>query len=416
MPDSLPLNRGPLILMPMQSKLSFALRFLGYVVILLVGILGGTILLNLNDEELCPEVVKILGKPQSPTEKQLQAHYFFYGMKAGEIKDPEAKGRELWKNFESVPKGQRRDFFSDNFEKISNFSEGIEYKGCENGRKICTRAALKLEPKPLESVNLHRERLELYLRLLEVGEAPVVYFGDPEIVFPPLRLDPKLSKMLYPLWAQWLSKDGHHRVFNSMEMTNGFYFSLMSEGNLLERLIAQMLMEGNLKFLIQESEEDPKFKTRIPRELFESFRMPSLDTMINGAVERELVTFVNVLETMKLRQAGHPTDLNTLSPPQLGLFQIYKPALFFRKNETINKYFDLQMQSITTDCRGESQEDLYHCVPAFKWSSEPGVWGFFDNPLGRVITQVMATNTFSQRQKLESRLREFHQLKSSFVP
>lgn len=396
----------------MNKALRWTLGGLTVVAGLAVIALVTVLLKNLNDEEVRPEVAKIIEKPENPTEKQWQAHYYFYGIKAGETKEPEAKGRELWQQFEALPKEKREDFFKNEFGKVRQFADGIEFRGCEMGRSVCTRKGIKEEPEVVEIVYANREKLELYLKLLEIGESPAVFFGDQDLPFVTgLRMDIKLSRMLYVLWAEWLNKEDHERVFNSMELVNGYYYDLLKEGTLLDRAVARLLLDSNLRFLIKESEADPKFKARIPQELYDSFRTPDLDTVLYGAMERELQLFVNASHLI-----GSTSDWRSLVEGYFGTslkyLTVLRPRFFFKPNQAINHYYEIQMQSLTTDCK----EDMEACIPAMEWSHRAGLIRYIDNPVGRVLVLMMSSNLLGQRLKLETKLKEFHQLRESFIP
>src|SRR5262249_50801981 len=76
----------------------FKVTFFGLLGFLLIAF-SVTVLINRFDEPLRPDIEKIVRQTYSPNDTEKRAYFFVLGLYAGETKNPEAVGEELWSKY-----------------------------------------------------------------------------------------------------------------------------------------------------------------------------------------------------------------------------------------------------------------------------------------------------------------------------
>jgi hypothetical protein len=389
-------------------------KFPGWLAVIsaaLMAFLAFVVLSNLADEEVKPAVKKILDDKRVPSAEEIRAQHQLWGLHAGETADPEEKGRELWEKFHSLPAEQRAGFYQDHVQKIKRPWGEIEFQGCENGRRVCTRAALKDEPGVREALAANQQVLLLYMKLLEGGAAPLAFMSSPEIpLLQEARWNLKLGRLMVAQWAVWLEKGGQERVLNSIERVNEYYRGLIDHGSTIDRHVGLMGMQANLEFLVQEAEANPRLRKIIPESLKSSFASPDPETMMTGAVDHELRVFANALNSLKgMEELGFK-----IGAPVSWLGVVLSPRLFYRRNETLNRVYDIHSQVLANDCGGtKPSEENSECIPALKWARTDSLWSRVDNPVGRALATMFVVDLSHTFAKLKDRSEKLNGLRAA---
>jgi hypothetical protein len=390
----------------------------GRVLLLLFGAFGAlcafTIVLNLYDPLLRPEVQKVLEEKPVTKDAQLRAFHYLVGLTADRLEDPEAEGHKLWEEFQALPIDRQAGFFEKQILRNRKLWE-VPYFTCRPSSSQCGTADLEKNPDLAIHVTRAQTQLKQYMKLVDYGAAAIHFRGNEQIPFVVLHpWNLKMHRLMLLQWALWLRKGGEVRVLDSIENSNRQLYSMMETGTLLDRLVSLVMMHSNLEFLVEESARDAALKAQITPELIESFRSPDADELMYGAMDSELRTFANAVRSIRVLNDLHLSEAEVFTAPAPSLvFKLLNPRFFFRPNETINRYYDVISQSLATDCPEISAENETQCVPAIKWARARSPIAYLENPLGRAFVQIFSASVTRTRARVKDRIEKLYQLKES---
>ncbi|MGE0526709.1 MAG: hypothetical protein AB7P49_06570 [Bdellovibrionales bacterium] len=189
--------------------------------------------------------------------------------------------------------------------------------------------------------------------------------------------------------------------------SNTYMESIMSNGSLLERLVAARNAQMNAQFLMLEMWQNPEL--RVTEEIVATFPVPESEKLLRGALEEELRTVHNAVRSIQSLsdfELSHLSETNEWGPK----ISSYIPArALFKPNQAMNRYYDIAMQGLYSDC--PLGEEIEVCVPAAKWASLNPVWHWIENPLGRGLVRILTVNLSGRRHTVNRLAEEIISLK-----
>jgi|GEM_PF-5184260 len=332
--------------------------------------------INLNDTSLNENVQNILKSKPEFSERQKNAFYYLVGLYL-HAADPAAEGKKAYTEYLALPENERARFWKSHFEKQTPWN--VEYSGCSNQPAGCTIDWVKAHPGELEVLKDQPESLQKYIGLIEFGAGADIFASTHEQPFSLIRMfSLGLHRKLVLQMIQWFNEGQTQKVLDLMEKSNQYNQSLLTTGNLLDRMVAVVEirnMADVLKDILQHQS-----KLHLSQNLIDSFVIKPTREIFLGAMATEVRFLHFFFENAKLGDFD----------PLLNVVNLVPVSLLLRRNETLNRYVDL----VNARFNNSPSKDL------MDWLTAPRIYQYLENPVGRKLVAIFT-------EQLEMRMRRF---------
>lgn len=275
-----------------------------------------------------------------------------------------------------------------------------DFGPCGDLEEDCSVDLIDRHPEILEKLKDNAKVVADYVTLVTMGEGGYPSPSSIEDSFRDVDMVPSDVHVAFTLQlAVWLKAGGEARVFDLIEASNNYLVYFFKHGSFGDRINALANMELNARFLLAEIKRSPKLRLRTS--LVESFVAPDIDELITGAMEEELKLLNSISQSWSL--------LSEMSP--WGPFA----ALAFKKNETLNKYFEIANQQIASECPEIVEANLQVCAPKMLWLYPEGFLNRIRNATGRHLILSMDLDLASQREFMEEQAMEILRIKKALA-
>ncbi len=360
---------------------------------------------NLYDPPLDPTVAEILAKPRDLSEEQTKAFYYLLGLHAAEsVETAEAKGLELWKRFESGDKTALQ-----NLDHNKAFPK-VEFKGCGES-DVCGVAELEADPMLAQHILDNEEALKRLNHLVSYGEsghlllAQDSFWSAPQ--FRTVPVDQNLARLFYLQLAQWFKENESTRAFQLIVQSNHYMRNVLLTGTEIDRQFAALYLKNNAHLLKTEKERLPELE--ISEEVKASFQIPQADEILNALLETELKIFASTFSYVeKAGDLVEHTGVSSGTPDRREWWHEVPVTPGLKPNETLNKFYEIQVQTASTECDHINQENELECVPARSWL-KPSPWFYVRNPIGHGLALLNSNKMSRKNSRLFSRLDEIRE-------
>ena len=357
----------------MSSRYSFPLAMLTLLILFPLA----TVVLNLADPPLRPEVQKILAAPiPESSEAARHAYEFMLGVLDGERENPERRGAEILPRLDEAALN-------------TNQSESpwrVTFSHCrdDDAPKPCWID--QLSPENERAFEDAQAPLDLYLKLMAYGD--FVALGRPTAgrIFDPVSMpSPSLHRLFTLKLASWVKSGGEVRAWHLLESSTRFYAAVLKRGDsLLARMIALVELDANANIVAAEMARRPRWKPS--PELIAAFDLPDANDILGSALDSEVRVVNQMVESLRRTWRGW----------------------FLRPHETMNQYYDLSSQVFYTDC----PEATPACVPGLA-ALHQGGRRYVVNQVGNQILGTVVLEG-STRAKMITRMKKLLDLKAKF--
>ncbi len=364
--------------------------------------LVGTWLLNSFDEPLLPEVKAIVEKESPLTEQQRKSYFFMLGLYAGDEKDPEKRGMELWNQ------RQKADVWK-GLEKREPWTRDSVACG---EKEACSVEVLHHHPEFKQILEKNRKTAAQYTHLMEYG-AGTNYFREelrtPLTSFLGHPLSSEMHKLFLLQLAEWLERGEKDKVWKNLELSNRFMQGFYQESFLIEGMLATHFMTMNADFLQAEIKRNPR--TVIPRSLYESFLPLKAESLLSESVKQETRAVYMVTRELKLSQTGVGSRSEDVFDNPARLFDLIPVKILLRPNETVNQYYSLMKNHFGSDCGNAIEK----CLAQMTWFKNKWPWDYLINPVGKGLLPIFLRPSDMYQVRIDQRAADLLVKKEEFA-
>jgi hypothetical protein len=345
---------------------------------------------NSVDETLEPGAAAILQEQVPVSDQGTKAFYYLLGIRAGDLKDPEVTGRDLWAKAAALPESDEGAFFhsklQDRWTSIPFVQHPHEVESTQwKTRKEVRDAFPKAEPE-----------VQQYIRLLEYGEISPLHTRDlytSASVSPQMML--KGSKWMHVYLGKLVNEKKWKEAERLVRLEANFQKSFWQNQTLLSLMVGTVIMQADARFLDGEKKQDPKLK--ISPETVSALKMPNPKLLIHESLKSEFRYFAAAMPMIM----GHGT--NDWLPLESPAFLKRTPVRWvLLPNEAINKYYQFTKEADEKIC-----ED---CYSSLQWSNPKYIWEYLRNPLGRKIMWIFTIQLNKRYEALEIKHKEIQDI------
>lgn len=363
-------------------------RIAKVVSIVLVSLLLIFLAANSWDEDLRPEVVALLAQKPETTDQGLRAFYYSLGLRSGELKDPEAKGRSVWEAGEALSAESRNKFFDAEIK----VPEGVWPYAPFPARKKGTSVAdyYKMVRKDHADFAIDNDLSGHYLKLMSFKA-----YSAPSSGIQYTRADTPVQVLLkgHRYLVFHLGALAEQKLYEKFERVireeNEFYQNLLGHNHLLGVMITNLILSENADILLAEKKKNPNLKFK--PETLASFKLPSDKEMQTKALNNEF-KFIAYM----LKDVTDGSLLTMFSDPQtesLTSLDQLKSKFFIKHNATLNLYYAALENELANPCTKDCPFDRPF------WLRENPLT-MIRNPGGKWVTGLMMTNLGERLNKL----------------
>lgn len=367
--------------------------------------------INVQDESLSPDVQAILTKEFQPTDRERAAYFYLLGLQVG-AEDPEKAGERLFAEYQGLKGQERIRFWNENILRKRPWK--TEFRSCK-GQEGCTVAFLTQNPETMKYLEKDKVVLSNFLKLLQYESAETLLPpGDSSLFLDIGKTNIYAQRLLSLQFAAWARAGQHDKLFQTMVVANSYLKNILRHpSNYLEMAIALGGLTENAELLSSEKRRLQSLK--IPEALRASLILPKLSDLFQTARERELRVIAAATQHLNSLSDFGMADISR-GPSATNLFGISSltPAsFFFRPNETLNKYHLLQGEAVSNECPADNQTEdaTMKCLPTYAWL-EPGISGYFVNPVGRMLVRMAGTQTRAMMEAARKKLDRIEKLRA----
>jgi hypothetical protein len=354
--------------------------FLASILIMPIAVFLMLVASNAVDETLSSKAEALIRQVYPTTERGTKAFYYFLGLRAGDSKDPEARGRELWQAGLNVPVDKEVEFFGQNIHDRHWPSFNLH----PAPKDVPLSKDWKARPELRAELAKNQFAVDEYIHLLEYGEMSPLesrYLIGRATGSPMMMLAGHRWLRVY--FGKLAAENKWKELQRLVQLENRFQSSFLVHHTLLTVMIAEIAIHDNLMMLSLE-------KQPVSGETVASFNHSKSEVMIANALDSELRHYAS---SMKLISAGDFAKAYFNEP----LFLNYIPLrLFFLPNESINQY------AVLDEARSRKYRDVEK-YQTYAWANPKWPWQWLHNPLGRRSWWIFTTSMEPRFRVLEKR-------------
>jgi hypothetical protein len=345
----------------------------GAVAFSLLGILAYC---NSHDEELRPEVQALIDRAPDQTPQGLKAFYFTIGLRAGFKDHIENNGKWLWQRGPHDKVAEQivhREIWPDT--------------GYVDAKTLTPDVFVK-HPELREILKKYAPEIQNYIQLMEYGDITPqrvnIVSEDPGY---PATKHLKGHRLLRLYLTQLLEQKKWPEVERIITNENHFHRSIIGRSSLLATMVSLIILKDNALFLTDNRSYHPG---PLKKTTLESFVLPPLDEMSRVTMNQEMtlaVPFVRYIVSPNKREAEAMRKTWVDSDGLAGNWLWRTRFWTFKPNQTLNKIFEMQQESMTIQCPGGVDPT---CLPTYQWANPSWPWQWLNNPIGRYMGRVLA--------------------------
>jgi len=371
------------------------MKYVKWVVYAVAGIIFGLILIfkasNAVDDRLDPDAEAVLKEQIPVTEQGTKAFYYLLGLRAGDEKNPEATGRDLWNRGEAVPEKEEAVFFKDKFKdrwtslpfsQHRNESDREQWK-----RKEVQDAFAKVGP-----------QVQQYIKLLEYGEIAPLHTRDlyTAAQIPPTMLL-KGSKWMHVYLGKLVTEKKWSEAERLVRLEANFQRSFWQYQPMLHMMVGTVIVQSDARFLNDEKKLEPKLK--VTPQTVAALKMPETKVLFHDALKSEFRHFAAAMPMI----LNHAADdwLPEGSPEILRRMSMRRALL---PNETINKYYQFTKEADEKIC-----DD---CYPSIQWAHPKYPWQWLRNPMGHWMMSIFTVQLQHRFEALQLKQKEIEDVRN----